>query len=415
MTRSLNYVLTDAKLRAVKPKDKPHKVRDGGGLFVRVSPAGTKAWCYAYSMHGKARELGLGSYPEVSIKDARTGHEQARKDLANGIDPAAKKKEDAAAARRRAEDGDGTFESFAKRWVDGRADQLTERYVERLRTLLKRDVYPAIGKRRLEDVKPADVLAIIQKKSAPTTAAKIRSVISDIYDTAISTLRAEVNPATPLRKAVQVPTVTHFRHLSERELGAFWRALDELEHSGTQPSTIAAARFIALTAVRKGEALGALWSEFDLPEEGDATWTIPAARMKMRDPHRVPLSPQAVAVLRKQKHLSSGPYVFTAFGSSKPLAVSTINLAFRRMQIEKKIPEGFAPHGLRGTAATILRERGFSREVVELILAHAERGVAASYHHHELVEDRRKALDFYANLIDTLAAGDNVVPIKKRA
>jgi integrase len=280
-----------------------------------------------------------------------------------------------------------------------------------MRSLLERFVWPSIGTKALSDVKPYDVLAIMQAaRDTPGTAEKLRSLIKQIYDHAIRLLRVEHNVASAMRGAIKVPASKHHRHLSEPELGVFWRAVAGQVGGAAHPSTIAAARIIALTLCRKTEALKAEWTEFDLDK---GTWTIPAARTKMRKPHRVFLSRQAVAILEAQYALTGdGRWAFTT--SSKlgvPISAATMTHFFKRL---KDVPGDFTPHGLRGTGATILREHGFRRDVVELLLAHTEKGVAGAYHHHELVDERREALQFYADLIDKLAASEKVSVLKTR-
>ncbi|WP_118185724.1 tyrosine-type recombinase/integrase [Paraburkholderia phosphatilytica] len=409
--RHVNYSLTPAKLNAAKPKNSTYKLADGGGLFVRVSTAGTRTWCYAYTFGTKRREVTFGQYPEIGVKEARDRHLAARTKLANGDDPAAAKKEEKEAQRRAAEASEGVFRRFSEVFLVEQLGDASEGYRERLRARLDLHVWPHIGTKQLTDVKPRDVLEIMERlRKTPVTAEKVRALIAQIFDHAIRKLRVETNPAHAMRGVVKVPASTHHRHLSEPELGTFWRALAKHDDSATYPSTVACARIIALTMCRKCEAVAAKWTEFDLDE---GTWTIPGERMKMRKPHRVFLPSQAVTILLKQKELTGGgEYVFATFAHRKtPPNVSTVTNFFDRLE---GVPGNFTPHGLRGTAATILREHGFRRDVVELLLAHGERGVASAYHHHELAEERREALQHYADLVDSLAAGADVIGLKRR-
>ncbi|RYF15944.1 MAG: hypothetical protein EOO77_12885 [Oxalobacteraceae bacterium] len=263
---------------------------------------------------------------------------------------------------------------------------------------------------------------------------KIEHVCSDIYDTAISNLEAEVNPAAPLRKAIVVPPVTHHRKLKEPQLGIWWNALAAQEGQ-TQASTINAAELIALTMCRKSEVLNATWGDIEGLDGDEPVFVIPAERMKMRRKHIIPLPKQAVAILQAQaaiqqaagRDLGNDEYIFTTLQSpKKPINISTLNALFNRIASVEgcefvRNADGksdFSPHGLRGTATTILRERGYARDLVELLLAHSERGVHAAYNAAEQLPARRAALAFYADLIDALAAaarGDNVVVLERRA
>ena len=411
--RSLNYTLTPAKLNTAKGKDKPYKLADGGGLFIRVSSAGTKTWCYGFTApSGKRGEITFGQYPELGVADARDLHFAARQKLATGVDPAAAKKAERDERKRAASMDDGLFKAFSKKFLDEHLGDATEHYQRKMLSLLERFVYPTMGHKALGDVKPHDVLAIMEKlRGTPPTAEKVRALVKQIYDQAIRSLRVESNPAGAMKGVIKVPPSKHHRHLSESELGVFWRAVAKQVDGVAHPSTIAAARIIALTLCRKSEALKAEWGEIDF-EKG--TWTIPAERTKMRKAHRVFLSHQAAAILEAQYALTGdGRWVFTT--SSKlgvPLSAATMTSFFKRLE---GVPGDFTPHGLRGTGATILREHGFRRDVVELLLAHTEKGVAGAYHHHELVGERREALQHYADTIEALGAGGKVVGLKSRS
>ncbi|RZF31339.1 DUF4102 domain-containing protein [Paraburkholderia sp. UYCP14C] len=412
--RSTNYTLTAAKLNAARGQEKPYKLTDGGGLFVRVSSAGTRTWCYGYTAPtGKRGEVTFGQFPEVGIKAARELHFAARQQLAAGVDPAAAKKAEREEKKRAAATDEGLFMAFSEKWLNEQLGDAAPAYQRKQRSLLERFVWPSIGRKALIDVRPHDVLEIMQTLSKiPVTAEKVRALIKQIFDHAILTLRVETgaNPAAALRGAIKVPPSKHHRHLNETELGAFWRAVAGQVDGAAHPSTIAAARIIALTLCRKLEALRAEWTEFDLDK---AVWTIPAERTKMRKPHRVFLSRQAVAVLDAQYALTgAGRWVFTT--SSKlavPTSPATMTFFFKRLE---GVPSDFTPHGLRGTGATILLERKHRRDVVDLLLAHTEGGVSAAYFHHELEDERREALQFYADLIDTVAASEKVSVLKPR-
>ncbi|CAJ0849544.1 tyrosine-type recombinase/integrase [Ralstonia flatus] len=412
--RHFNYVLTPTRINNAKPKDGRYKLVDGGGLFVLVAPGGAKTWAYQYRLGGKRREVTIGRYPEISVADARDRHVEYRAMVERGEDPAAYRREEKAerVARDALDADDRLFKAFSLKWIDERLAGKTEGYRKQIRSRLDRFVWPAIGRKALVDVKPAHVLAIVEGlRPTPNTAEGVRGIIQQCYDYAIQKLLVESNPARPLRGVVTVPKAQHHRHLSEPELATFWRALGKQR---AHPSTIAAVHLLMYSMCRKSEVLRAKWAEFDFDK---AQWDIPAERMKSRRPHRVYLSRQALEVLEIQRAVSGGyEYVFPSPSiPTVPLADATLNHLFKRLDFG--VPD-FSPHGTRGTAATLLREHGFSRDVVELLLAHTEGSqTAASYHHHELEAERRKALQYLADEIDRLAAisaASNVVNIKGR-
>ncbi|MCA8304192.1 integrase arm-type DNA-binding domain-containing protein [Burkholderia seminalis] len=410
--RAINYTLTSVKLNAAKGGEKAYKLTDGGGLFVRVSAAGTKTWCYGYSFADKRKEVTFGQYPEVSIKEARDRHFAARQQIAQGIDPTAAKREEKEAVRLAAEADENVFKVFAERWIGDMLSDASADYRSKVRQRLANHAYPYIGKKRLEAIKPRDILPIVEKlRNAPAMSEKVRGLIKSIFDHAIRKLIVETNPAEAMKGLVKLPAPTHHAHLDEAGLGEFWRALAKDNVAGVDPSTVACTRFIALTLCRKSEALAARWSEIDMDE---GTWTITAERMKMRREHRVYLPRQAMAILKAQHELTGGKeFVFGAIGRTNdaPLTSTPVINLFKRLE---GVPKDFTPHGLRATGATILREHGFRRDVVELLLAHVETGVAAIYHRHELADERREALQHYADTIDSLAAGGKVVGLRSK-
>lgn len=408
--RHFNYTLTPTRLNNAKPKEAAYKLTDGGGLFVRVMPSGAKTWYYQYSLDGKRCEVAIGTYPEIGVADARDRHAEYRAMVERGESPAKHRRHEKAERRALAavKAEDGQFKAFSLTWIDERLAGKTDGYRKQIRSRLERFVWPEIGGKALQEVRPADVLRIIEaRRATPNTAEGVRVIIQQVFNYAIQKLLAETNPALALRGVIAVPVAEHHRHLSEAELGEFWRSVDK---QGAHYATIAATKLLMYSMCRKAEVLRAKWTEFDFDK---AQWDIPAERMKSRRPHRVYLSRQAVEVLEIMKaHSGAGDYVFPSTQRSNvPLADATLNHFFKRLDFG--VPE-FSPHGTRGTAATLLREHGFGRDVVELLLAHAERSqTAASYHHHELEGERRRALQYLADQIDLLATAKNVVSIRR--
>ncbi len=399
--RHFNYTLTPVAITNARRKDKPYKLTDGGGLYVSVAPSGKKSWRYQYTMDGKRPEVTIGGFPEIGVAEAREKHAVYRAMVERGIDPAQHKQAAKSERKIRAADSEAAdiFEVFSKVWIAEKMASKSATYRKQCLSFLERFVWPDIGGKRLSEIKPRDVLQIIEKlRPIPATAERTRVTIQRVFDYAIQKLMIEVNPALPLRGVIERPPVEHHRHLLEKELGKFWRALSIQRAHFT---TLAAAKLLMYSMCRKSEVLRAKWSEFDL---GAAQWDIPGERMKSRQPHRVFLPSQAVELMRLV-HAYSGKceYVFHSTQAvNLPLADATLNHLFKRLDFGV---DGFSPHGTRGTAATLLREHGFGRDVVELLLAHKERSqVTASYQHHELVSQRREALQFLADRIDELTA-----------
>lgn len=400
--RQQHYALTPIEITNSQPRARSYKLTDGGGLHLVVSPGGTKAWRYQYRYAGARCDVGIGTFPEIGIADARDQHQRYRSMLERGLDPALARRQqvqerrDAAAMARRSADD---FESFSKRWVQERLTTRTATYRGQILSRLERFVWPLIGTKPLANVRPVDVLRIIEPLTlTPNTAEGVRVIVQQIYNYAIQKLIVEVNPALPLRGVVQVPPAKHYRYLREPELGAFWCAIAK---QGARFVTIAAAKLLAYSVCRKSEVLRAQWAEFDV-ERG--IWDIPASRMKMKRAHRVYLPRQAVELLQLVRAVTgmAEGYVFPSLcRRSVPMADVTLNHFFKRLDFGV---DDFAPHGLRATGATLLREHGFGRDVVELLLAHKERNsTTAAYHHHELPDERRRALQYLADQIDHLA------------
>lgn len=293
--RLSNYTLTPTRINNAKAKARLYKLSDGGGLFVEVSTTGQKTWRYQYRFAGSRRDVKIGRYPEIGVADARARHFEMRSLLERGVDPAEVRRQDTAERRQQAKHSQPAadqFEAFSRRWIRERLMTRSETYRNQIESRLERFVWPAIGEKPLGGVRPADVLAIIEDlRGTPKTAEGVRQHIQQIYNYAIQKLLVEVNPALPLRGVIEVPAAEHHRHLTEPELGAFWRSVAK---QGAHFVTIAATRMLMYTMCRKSEVLRARWREFDLER---AQWDIPAERMKMKAPHRVYLSRQALELL----------------------------------------------------------------------------------------------------------------------
>jgi len=400
--RHVNYSLKPATIDNAKPKEKPYSLTDGGGLLIEVLTSGSKVWRFKYHLDGKREKVTIGSYPEIGIKAARDRHEELRVLVERGQSPAKAKQADQAERKQEAERA-VTFEAYSRVWIQDTLFYRSAGYRAQTTRWLDQHINPKIGDMALADVKPRHVLEIIEgHKATPVMADRLRVIIQQIYNFAIRRLLVEHNPALPIKGAIVVPPREHHRHLNEKELAAWWRLLPQ---QGAHATTVLAAQLLYLTMTRKVELLRSTWDEFDLDA---ATWDIPKERMKMRRPHRVYLSTQAVEKLQAVRQLVSNTggdaYVFPSiYKAAMPMGLETLNHFFGRIDFGVS---DFSPHGTRGTAATLLREHGYRKDVVELLLAHAERNqTTAAYNHHELAEERRAALQFLANHTDKLAAG----------
>jgi integrase len=404
-------VLTDTKVRQAKARQKPYKLADEAGLYLYVSPAGAKSWRYDYRLHGKRETLTLGRYPDVSLageNGARERHREARKLVEKGESPARVKQ-----IRRRAaaEIAGDTVKALAESWYSQKAQYRSSSWQDNVRRWLDQDVYPAIGSWPVMDVKPADVLDLVRRvanERGQCSAEYLRQMLAQVYEHAIRNLRATTNPARDVRGAIERPAPKRRPPLSANEIPAFLGAVDA--YPG-RLSTKLAIKLLLLTFVRKSELIGATWDEIDFDR---AEWRIPGERMKMRDPHIVPLSRQAVEAFRELKALASGSeYVLPNLGSLKrPMGASSLNVAFERMGYGER----FTPHGVRATASTILNEQGFRPDVIERQLAHTERNrIRAAYNHADYLEERGSMMQQFADYIDGLCAGADVTPIRRVA
>jgi integrase len=389
-------LLTEVRLRSAKPREKPYKLFDELGLFLLVMPNADRhkgrLWRLRYH-YGKAEKLlSLGSYPDVPLKRAREKRDEARRLLADGVDPSARRK---ITEESRAE----TFEAIAREWLEMRA-KTTAAVTQQKALWLLEMLFPAIGKRPIREVTPPELLAALRKieaKGFHETAHRAKQKCGQIFRYAIATGRAERDISADLRGAL-VPVVArnHASLTDPAEIGALLRAIDGYEG---QPITAAALKLAALVFVRPGELRGARWSEFDLD---GAEWRIPAERMKMGELHIVPLSRQAVAILRELHALSGwGEYVFPSLLTlERPMSNNTVNTALRRLGYTKEQMTG---HGFRSMASTLLNEQGFPPDVIELQLAHIERNkVRAAYNKAQRLAERRKMMQAWADYLQSL-------------
>ena len=385
--------LSEAKIRASTPKARAHLVFDERGLFLLVTPTGGRLWRFRYRLGGVEKLLTLGAYPDVPLKRAREKREDARKLVADGIDPSAKRQAERATQVE-------TFEAIAKEWLELQSKSLAAETMNILGTRLKSFLYPYVGSRPIASITAQELLAALRRIEARgkhETAHRVRSLAGRVFRYAVATGRAQHDVAADLKDALAPVKSRNFASVTEpARVGELLRAIDG--YSG-QPITAMALKLAPLVFVRPGELRGAEWSEFDLD---GAEWRIPAARMKMGEQHIVPLSRQAVAILRELQALTGGArYVFPSLLSAeRPMSDNTINAALRRLGYASDEQTG---HGFRTMASTLLNEQGFPPDVIELQLAHRERNkVRAAYNRAQRLAERKKLMQAWADHLDVL-------------
>lgn len=414
--RTVNYKLNPRKVDSLKPKDKPYPVSDGGGLFIEVLTSGSRIWRYAYIVNGKRGKVTVGAYPAFGIKDARDAHEAMRQGVAKGVDPARQKsldKIDAAMVQQQ-----HTFQEFAQLWVEQKVTT-TERSKKQMLRWLAGDVYPAIGSLALGDVHAVDIRDLLETmRNTAVKAIQVQSLIERIFDYAGQKLIRLDNPATPMRGLVDKPKTESHRPATIPELA---RLIPAVRSCNAHPGTRLAFELLMLTVVRKDNVSKARWEHIDLEA---ATWTIPGCTvggngfMKMESPHTVYLSTQALAVLKQAALLSVGsPWVFPSLTSKAvPMAECTMNHLFQRLRSCGECPIDFVPHGLRATFSTLANEHELNPDVIETVIAHkAAQGVRGIYNRARYPAQCREALQWYADYLDKITTGAQVIQLRAAA
>ncbi|MGL4486128.1 MAG: tyrosine-type recombinase/integrase, partial [Yersinia sp. (in: enterobacteria)] len=366
--------LTDLEIRCAKPQEKPYTKADGNGLSLLVEPNGSKGWRFRYRFAGKPKMLSLGTYPVVSLTEARRKRDEAKKLVMVGINPSDLRKEQKLVQQG---EGSNTFEAITREWYQRRYDRWSESYRLEMMSTFERDVFPYIGYRPIKEIKPLELMAVLsklEKRGATEKMRKVRQRCGEVWKYAIITGRAEYNPAPDLASAFAPHKREHYPHLTINEIPEFLSSL--ASYSGSMLVKLAM-RLLILTGTRPGELRQAEWAEFDFD---NALWEIPAVRMKMRRPHMVPLPDQAITIL-KQIQPISGRYQFVFPGRiqhSKPISEMTLNVLIRRIGYGGRA----TGHGFRHTMSTILHEQGFNTAWIETQLAHVDKNsIRGTYNH----------------------------------
>jgi integrase len=401
-------MLTDIRIRNAKPGKKTIKLTDGRGLYIEITPSGGKHWRYRYRLNGKESTFVIGEYPEIGAADARARRDEARKLIDQGINPTQERK---LAKVKRQHENATTFQSVAEEWFANIHKKWTPEYAFKVKALLNRDVHPRLGDLPIKLITASVIMPVLKRieaRGAATQALLARQLISSIFRHAIITNRAENDPAFPLKGIIALRKPEHRKHLDRRDLPAFLLSLED--YTG-HVQTVTAVKLLLLTAVRPCELCEAEWSEFDVE---NSVWNIPAARMKMRARHIVPLSTQAVELIEQLRSLTGdGKFLFPSQGTKAgAIPTATLRNVIRRMGYQDKV----SPHGFRGTFSTLMNECGYRPDIIERQLAHAEPNrVRAAYHHAEYLHERKIMMQDWADKLDGFRRGAKIIPLHGRA
>ncbi|GAA3711594.1 site-specific integrase [Oceanisphaera sediminis] len=391
-------MLTDTKLRNLKPREKLYKVNDRDGLYVAVTAAGTVSFRYNYSIHGRQETITFGRYGigGITLAEAREQLHEAKKMVADGKSPAKEK----ARNKARVKDAE-TFGAWADKWLRGY--QMADSTRDMRRSVYARELEKKFGNQKLTEITHEDLRAltdVIVERGAPATAVHTRDIVLQVYRWAIERGQKVENPADSVRPSSIARFEPRDRTLSPEEIKLMYQYMGRI---GTSPSIRAAVKLLLLTMVRKSELTNATWSEINFSE---ALWTIPKERMKRRNPHLVFLSRQALDIFIALKTFSGGSdYILPSrYDSDLPMSSATLNrvmdLTYKLAQKEGQPLAKFGPHDLRRTASTLLHEAGYNTDWIEKCLAHEQKGVRAVYNKAEYREQRTAMLQDWADMID---------------
>ncbi|MDM7987096.1 MAG: integrase arm-type DNA-binding domain-containing protein [Smithella sp.] len=400
--------LTEMKVRNAKPKEKFYKLSDSSGLYLHVTETGSRLWRFKYRFNGKQKLLAFGRYPEISLLDARLKRDEARRQLAQGIDPSAVRK---AKKQAHVEDTE-TVEVIAREWHEKFKSNWTEGHTLKILRALERDVFPWIGKRPIKEIKAPELLTVLRRvesRGVLEGAHRIRGLCSQFFRYAISTGRAERNPAQDLIGSLPPAKDKHLAAITDpKKVRELLLAIDG--YSGSQVVKLAL-QLSPLVFVRPGELRHMEWKEVDFE---NALWSIPAEKMKMREPHLVPLSKQAINIMEElQKLTGTSKYAFPSGRTyDRPMSNNAILAALRRMGYTK---DEMTPHGFRAMARTIIDEVLQVRpDFIEAQLAHrVSDPLGRSYNRTQHLNERKKMMQQWSDYLDGLRTGAKVLPFKQ--
>lgn len=401
--------LTNIAARNAKPRNKPYKLADGNGLHLEIKPTGNKFWRYRYVYADKEQMLALGKYPLVSLAEARTKRDEARKLLDEGKNPSREKK---IAKMRHIANGENSFEAIARKWLEVKRTGLNQKYATQQQARLEQHVFPRIGALPINTITIPDVVAVVEaigKHGTIETAKRMKQTMGQVFRYAAQRGLCEHNPAADLRDILPTPEEKHHACIPLDELPELIEKLEARPHNFTYYAT----KLLMLTFVRTSELIGAKWEEIDWNKE---EWCIPKERMKMRRPHLVPLARQALALL-KQLHEMTGDKEFIFHSpASKSMHISNgaVLMGLRRMGYQGRM----TGHGFRTIASTLLNEKGYAPDWIERQLAHADNDpIRAAYNRAEYHLERKKMMQDYADWLENLASSNdsNVIAIQRAA
>lgn len=395
--------LTASQVKNAKPREKQYKLYDQGGLFLIVRPNGGKWWRFKYRFAKRHREISMGIYPDVMLADARKERDKARADVAKKIDPSAKRQAEKSA-------DEDTFKAVALEWIG--QQPWTADSVKRITGRFEKHVFPWLGNRLITEITAPDLKVVIkrvEKRGKVDTARRLLGTCDRIFCYAVADGRAERSPAQDIKGVIKTVKTEHLATITdEKEVGALLRAIDGYKGGFV---TSCALKLAPLVFTRPGELRQAEWSEIDL---NGAVWRIPGEKMKRGITHLVPLSKQAIEILKDIQPLTGdGQYVFPSVRSSKrAMSENTITGALRRLGYTGKQMTG---HGFRSMASTLLHEQQWSSDAIERQLAHAVGGVKGVYNYAQHLDIRTEMMQSWADYLDGLQSGGKVVPIGKRS
>ena len=388
--------LTNTTCKNLLALEKPKKYFDEKGLYLEVMPSGSKYWRLKYRFDKKEKRLAVGVYPEISLKEAREAREAARILIRNNIDPSKKKQEEKKA---KFTENSNSLETISRAWHESQSKGWTERHAKYVLRRLELDIFPTLGTKAINKIKPLDLLNAlkqVEERGAIDIAKRLLQTTGQIYRYAVIHGITTYDITSGLTAGLSKPKKKeHFASLSENELPEF---IAKFQNYDGETLTKLALKLLIYTFVRTGEARGAKWEEFNLDKK---QWVIPAERMKMKEKHIVPLSKQVLAIIKQIEPLTGGQeFLFThRTNYSKCMSNNTMLYAMYRMGYHSKA----TVHGFRATASTILNEHGFRADVIERQLAHGERNkVRASYNHAQYLKERVDMMEWWGNYLSKL-------------
>ncbi|HCZ9066202.1 TPA: tyrosine-type recombinase/integrase [Proteus mirabilis] len=387
--------LTDMAIKKAKPREKVYSLGDGNGLSLIVEPNGSKGWRFRYQFNGKSKMISLGIYPVITLNEAREKRDNARKLVANGVDPSEARKEERNKVSGQSEN---TFKKITLEWFNGRKDRWSEGYRDDMMEAFENDVFPYIGDRPIAEIKPLElleVLSIMEKRGVTEKLKKVRQRCGEVWKYAIITGRAEYNPAPDLASAFIPHQRENYPYLLADELPEFLSSVDKYQGSQIVRTAL---NILMLTGLRPGELRKSEWSFIDFESR---TWKLPEKIMKMGRVHVVPMSDQVIYLLRQIQPISGDyQYIFPSrTNHKKHLSEMAMNTMIGRMGYRGRA----TGHGFRHTMSTILHEKGFNTAWIELQLAHVDKNsIRGTYNHALYLEGRREMMQWYADYIDEL-------------